>query len=105
MPRSAIAAGCADIVALPGEMPRRILDVAGLRAEVSGLMKRQSDVERDLAAAKDEWQRSKPSTLFGNLVKVAAGLAVLFSFGALMWQVADALTAVKKAALQVQAKP
>jgi two-component system CheB/CheR fusion protein len=32
MPRSAIAAGCVDIVALPGEMPQRILGVAGLRA-------------------------------------------------------------------------
>ena len=29
MPRSAIAAGCVDIVALPAEMPARILSVAG----------------------------------------------------------------------------
>ena len=32
MPRNAIAAGCADIIALPAEMPQRILGVAGLRA-------------------------------------------------------------------------
>jgi two-component system CheB/CheR fusion protein len=29
MPASAIAAGCVDIVAPPGEMPRRIMDIAG----------------------------------------------------------------------------
>ncbi len=32
MPRSAITAGCADIVALPAEMPGRILGVTGLQA-------------------------------------------------------------------------
>ena len=32
MPKSAIAAGCVDIVALPGEMPARILGVAGAPA-------------------------------------------------------------------------
>jgi hypothetical protein len=80
-------------------------DVAGLRAEVSGLVKRQGDFERDLAAAKEEWNRSKPATLFSNTVKVLAGLAVIFSFAGLMWQIADALTAVKKAAIQVQGKP
>ena len=32
MPKSAIAAGCVDIVALPAEMPARILNVAGLPA-------------------------------------------------------------------------
>lgn len=31
MPRSAIAAGCVDIVALPAEMPTRILGVMGIR--------------------------------------------------------------------------
>lgn len=80
-------------------------DVAGLRAEVSGLVKRQGDFERELAAAKDEWNRSKPSTLFSNTVKIAAGFAVIVSVLGVLWQVADALTAVKKAALQVQGKP
>ncbi len=32
MPKNAIAAGCVDIVALPGEMPARILGVAGAQA-------------------------------------------------------------------------
>jgi two-component system CheB/CheR fusion protein len=32
MPRSAIAAGCVDIVALPAEMPQRISSVAGVQA-------------------------------------------------------------------------
>jgi two-component system CheB/CheR fusion protein len=36
MPRSAIAAGCVDIVALPAEMPKRILQVAGIRHEPGG---------------------------------------------------------------------
>lgn len=33
MPRSAVAAGCIDIVALPGDLPSRILGVIGARAE------------------------------------------------------------------------
>ncbi len=36
MPRNAIAAGCADIVALPAEMPARILGVAGPRTPTEG---------------------------------------------------------------------
>jgi hypothetical protein len=80
-------------------------DVAGLRSDVAGLMTRQTKVEHDLASAKEEWNRSKPSTLFSNTVKVAAGFAVIVSVLGVLWQVADALTAVKKAALQVQAKP
>jgi len=80
-------------------------DVAGLRSDVAGLMTRQTRVEQELATAKEEWNRSKPSTLFGNTVKVAAGFAVIVSVLGVLWQVADALTAVKKAALQVQGKP
>ena len=36
MPLSAIAAGCADIVALPGEMPARILDFAARDGQADG---------------------------------------------------------------------
>jgi two-component system CheB/CheR fusion protein len=31
MPRSAIAAGCVDIIALPADMPLRILSVTGVQ--------------------------------------------------------------------------
>jgi two-component system CheB/CheR fusion protein len=36
MPKSAIAAGCVDIVALPAEMPERILLVAGIQQRPAG---------------------------------------------------------------------
>lgn len=32
MPKNAIASGCVDVVALPGEMPARILGIAGMQA-------------------------------------------------------------------------
>lgn len=78
-------------------------DVSGLRQDVAGLMRRQETIERDLASAKEEWTRSKPSTLFGNMVKVVAGLAVIFSFLGLLYQVTETLFEVKRAALAAQA--
>jgi len=41
MPKSAIAAGCVDIVALPAEMPNRILLVTGARKSVEGMAPRK----------------------------------------------------------------
>jgi ABC-type antimicrobial peptide transport system permease subunit len=80
-------------------------DVAGLRAEVSGLMKRQGDIERELASAKEEWQRSKPATLFRNIVVVLSGIAVIAAFVGGTVTVLDALTEWKKAIATLKAKP
>lgn len=80
-------------------------DVAGLRSDVAGLMKRQTDLEVSLKTARDEWSRSKPSTLFRNVVSVLAGLAVIGAFVGGAVTVLDALTEWKKAIATLKTKP
>lgn len=72
MPRSAIAAGTVDIVALPAEMPQRILSAASERATAMGLEGSQEEgASRSLATilgllrdrCKHDLSLYKPSTL------------------------------------------
>jgi two-component system CheB/CheR fusion protein len=98
MPGSAIAAGCVDIVALPAEMPERILKVAGTRHEPSGRTSEPAAgdgsqglpaiLELVRARSKHDLSSYKSSTLLRRIERRVAvhGLASLADYEAFLRQ-------------------
>jgi hypothetical protein len=72
-------------------------DIRGIKETISKLATRV-EVEEKLALLRDEVSRGKPSTLFFNVAKVCAALAVIAASVSLFMQVSEVLTAMKRSA-------
>lgn len=70
-------------------------DIKSLRETIATLASKQY-VDEKLVSLRDEVNRGKPATLFANVVKFCAGVAVVFAFVGLALKMANALDAVSR---------
>lgn len=79
-------------------------DIRGIKETIASLATRK-ELDEKIAVLRDEVSRGKPSTLFFNVAKVCAALAVIAATASLFMQVSEVLTAVKKSATTQPGKP
>lgn len=72
-------------------------DIRGIKETIAMLATRQ-EVDDKVSALREEMNRQKPSALFTTVVRVAAGVVVLVAFGAMVIEVAESYSAMKRAA-------
>lgn len=79
-------------------------DIRGIKETIASLATRK-ELDEKIAVLRDEVSRGKPSTLFFNVAKVCAAIAVIVAALSLFFQFSDTLTAMKKSATVQPGKP
>lgn len=85
-------------------------DIDGLRSAMSALATKAEvdskidEVRGEIATVRDDVQRIKPGTLFGNLVKVLSGLLVVGAFAALLVSVVRLLDRIPPAPMAAESR-